>query len=94
MSKRELINWELVLPLVDKISVLRVYITVVSLCTRDYKWYSNEDNRAKVAWRWQMSPSTVKYALAQLVKKGFLQSESRGIYSVDKRFIIGEEEDN
>ena len=87
MSKKAMINWELALPLIEKMSVLRVYISVVSLCTHDYKWYSNEDNRTKVAWRWQMAQSTVKYALTQLVKKGFLQSESRGIYSVDKRFI-------
>lgn len=91
MRTLKLINWELALPLIDKMSILRVYTTVVALSTHDYKFYSTEENRVKVAWRWQMSPNTVKYALSQLVKKGFLQSESRGVYSVDKRFINEEE---
>ena len=88
----KLIDWELALPLLDQISLIRVYTTVVSLSTQDYRWYSTEENRAKVAWRWQISPNTVKYALTQLVKKGFLRSESRGVYSVDKRFINEKEE--
>ena len=84
----KLINWDTALPLLDAISILRVYITLVAASDEDYLWYSTEDNRAKIAWRWQMSPNTVKYALSQLVKKGFLRSESRGVYSVDKRFIL------
>ncbi len=82
-----LINWELTLPLLDQMSVLRVYTTIVSLSTPELHWYSNEESRGKVAWRWQISPNTVKYAIGQLVKKGFLSSEARGVYKIEKRFL-------
>jgi len=86
MSRR-LINWELALPYVDKMSVLKVYTTIVALSTHDFKFYSTEDNRAKVAWRWQISPNTVKYALRQLVKKDLIELEQRGVYKINRDFI-------
>ena len=85
------IYWEIVLPVIDQVSIIRVYLSVVSSCTDDYKWYSNQESRSRIGWRWQMAPSTVKYAISQLVKKGFLRSESRGIYSVDKKYLKNEE---
>lgn len=86
----KLINWEAALPLIDKMSVLRVFTTLVSLSTNDLQFYSTEENRVKIAWRWQISPNTVKYALGQLVKKGLIESHSRGVYSIDKKYILND----
>lgn len=89
MSK--LINWNTVLPLLDQLAVIRVYLSIVSSMDDDRRWYSNKESRTRIEWRWQMSPSTVKYSISQLTKKGFLRSESRGIYTVDKKYLLHEE---
>jgi hypothetical protein len=84
-----LVNWEAALPLMDQMSVLRVYTTIVSYTSETF--YSTNENRSKIAWRWQMSPNTVKYAIAQLAEKNFLKREGRGVYKVNKDFLINVE---
>jgi len=85
---KKIVNWDVVLPLLNQLSYVRVYQTVISLTDDNHIWYSNKESRARISWRWQMAPSTVKYAIAQLVKKGFLESVQRGVYRVDKSYLI------
>jgi hypothetical protein len=84
---RLIANWDLVLSQLDHLSHIRVFLTIVSLTDDKLIWYSNTETRGRISWRWQMAPSTVKYAIAQLVKKGFLVSLSRGVYKVDKKYL-------
>lgn len=86
MSK--LINWEKVLPKLDKMSLVYVYTGIVSGVTEKYVWYSNEDTVAKIAWRYQMAPSTVKYAIGKLAKLGLITHKTRGVYIVKKNNLL------
>ena len=85
MSK--LVNWDAVLPILDQVSFIRVYLTIVSVADLERKWYSTKESRADIEWRWQMAQSTVKYAIAQLTKKGLLNTQSRGVYIIEKKYL-------
>lgn len=86
-----LINWEKVFPIIDKMSVFKVYIGIVSGITEDYKgdflWFSNEENRRRVGWRWQIAESTVKVAISHLTKLNLIKVQNRGTYIVNKEYL-------
>jgi len=86
MSK--LINWDKTFPELDKMSVMKVFIAIVASCTDEYLWYSNKETIASIAWRWQIAVSTVKAALAILEEKLFLTRKSRGVYTVNKEYLV------
>lgn len=83
-----LINWYAVFPQIDQLAIIRVYLVIVSNMDDNYIWYSNKESRAQIEWRWQMAESTVKYAIAQLKKKGFLKVRTRGIYEVSREYLL------
>lgn len=83
-----LINWYAVFPQLEQLAIIRVYLSIVSSMDEQYVWYSNRESRAKIEWRWQLADSTVKYAITQLRKKGFLLIKSRGIYEVSKEYLL------
>jgi len=87
MGSIRLIEWEKVLLIIDQMALLRVYATIVASMDDNYTWYSNLESRSRIEWRWQIAPSTVKYAISKLVKKGLLLTDSRGVYTIDKKFI-------
>jgi len=85
--RNRLILWDKVFPELNQMSLIRVFVALVSSCTEEAIWYSNKDTIAAVAWRWQMSVSTVKYAIGQLNKLGFISNTSRGVYEINKEYL-------
>lgn len=85
MSK--LIDWESVLPKLDTMALVNTYAGIISGITEKYTWYSNEDTVTKIAWRYQMASSTVKYAIGKLVEKKLIKHKTRGVYVVDKKYL-------
>ena len=83
-----LINWEKVFPKLDKMSLIKVYIAIVAGKTEDDVWYSNEESISRIAWRYQMAGSTVKYAISELVKKKLIKHKTRGVYVIDKKYLV------
>lgn len=83
-----LINWDKAFPELDKMSAMKVFIAIVSACTDEYLWYSNKETIAAIAWRWQIAVSTVKAALAILEEKLFLTRKTRGVYIVNKEYLV------
>lgn len=87
MSKK-FINWDKVSQVINKISALRTYMYIVESSTDDLLWYSNLESVAKIAWRTQNAVSTIKYAIKNLVDINLISTKSRGIYSVNKDYLI------
>lgn len=86
--KQHLIDWDATFPVLNKYSLLKVFIGIVTMADDDLKWYSNEESRAKIQWRFQISPSTVKIAISKLKDCGVITSTVRGIYKLDKKYLI------
>lgn len=83
-----LINWDKIITIVDQISIIKVFISIVSSIDDELKWYSNIETRAKIEWRWQLAASTVKVALTKLTEISLITTTSRGIYQVNKKFLV------
>lgn len=83
----KLIDWDKTLLILNKLSLIRVFIAIVSSSTDDLKWYSNEETRAQIAWRWQIGPSTVKYAINKLTTLKVIELSKRGVYTINKEYL-------
>jgi hypothetical protein len=53
----------------------------------DNKWVHNAESRVKAATEIGIAEITVKVALRQLLKGGFLFKETRGVYLVNTKYI-------
>jgi len=89
MAANHLINWDMALPVLGKLSLVQVYIAIVALSDNEGKWYSNEESRAAITWRWQIASSTVKTALRALKEESLILTNSRGAYTLNKKFLNG-----
>ncbi len=86
--RNRLIDWDKTFPELDKMSLIKVFIAIVASCTPENLWYSNKETIASIAWRWQIAISTVKAALAILEEKLFLTRKTRGVYIVNKEYLV------
>lgn len=82
------IDWTKVTMLLETYSLVKIFIGIVTRADDDLKWYSNLETRAKIEWKYQLSPSTVKAGIARLKQSGVLISNSRGIYTVSNDFLL------
>jgi len=87
MDNIKLIDWEKVLLVVNQMSIIRVYSTIIASIDDEYTWYSNKESRARIEWRWQIAESTVKYAIGKLVKSGLISVVTRGVYRINKEYL-------
>jgi hypothetical protein len=83
-----LINWDKVIPVIKKMSELRTYEGIVTQSIEDYQWFSTLENRSRIEWTYQLQPSTVKLAINHLSKTDLLTSKSRGIYVLNKNYLL------
>ena len=86
--KTQIINWDKVLLLLDQSSVIKVFMAIVAEADHLLKWYSNIETRARIEWRWQLAPSTVKAAINKLKHHHLIITTSRGVYEVNKKFLM------
>lgn len=84
----KLINWDKVFLLLDQSSVMKVFMAIVAEADSLMKWYSNVETRARIEWRWQLAPSTVKVAIRVLKELHLIVSTSRGVYEVNKEYLM------
>lgn len=87
-----LINWDKVFPILDKMSSLKVYIGIVAGIVEaqdgEYLWFSIEESRDRIAWRYQIAESTVKGAIKHLAVLKIIKVKSRGIYIINKEYLV------
>ncbi len=76
---------------IEKYSTLKVLLSIASSLieddAEDYLWLSTAEDRKRIAWRWQISESSVKAAIRELSEFNIISSKSRGVYKFNKDYL-------